>query len=91
MLNKEGLQATGVVRWGYLMCLLQQSGVSPALLRNKLPTSMCSTQSLQVNATATLTRSVPHIGRASELPKRTVSSPAPPAPLVSETVCNGVR
>ncbi|WIA10480.1 hypothetical protein OEZ86_000612 [Tetradesmus obliquus] len=45
-----------------------------------------SRQSLQVNATATLTRSVPHIGRASELPKRTVSSPAPPAPLAFEVI-----
>jgi hypothetical protein len=48
-------------------------------------------QSVKVNATATLTRSVPHIGRASELPKRTVSSSGPPAPLVSKPFCNGVR
>eukprot|EP00882_Tetradesmus_deserticola_P008990 GHRQ01009484.1.p1 GENE.GHRQ01009484.1~~GHRQ01009484.1.p1 ORF type:complete len:266 (+),score=80.07 GHRQ01009484.1:204-1001(+) len=38
------------------------------------------------SATATLTRSVPHFGRASELPKRTVSSPSPPAPLAFELV-----
>lgn len=44
-------------------------------------------------ASAVLTRStpvVPHIEKASELPRRTVSAPAPPAPLVGVDAAVGV-
>lgn len=45
----------------------------------------------RVQASLTLTRSaVPHINRASELPRKTVSSPAPPVPLVGPCLSGGV-
>lgn len=57
---------------------------SPGHLCSHSATS-CLRKVVRAQAAATLTRSsVPHIQRASELPRRTVSSPAPPTPLVRE-------